>query len=240
MKQVISTGLTIGKKLFLYSTGILILIVILQASIQSSKEKSIRPLIQGIGSRTLATDQYIYTQLRELEMNPDKIYYDVKYVKAQKDFGSDKTRLQLEYQKLNSRYEKFKFYLSKTWTYIDLILSMWFLFTIFYAFYWIGGRFIIGHADNVFGAVMFALIVFILINSLFTFMLYNPRDYNNKNYADLDWKIQGKLINPFKGITELIMKFPFIIGYAYDNVVVPVEFEKKQPGVEGVIAKVLG
>ena len=236
--KAVSTGSSILWKIILYGTGIIVLIVGLQSAILSSQEKSLRPIIQGIGQRILASDSYLYEQMEKIKQNPEKIYYEAKYIKAEKDFASDATRLQLEYEKLNSRYEKFKFYLSKIWTYADLIFTILFLITIFFLLY--KGVNAIGNFSPLGNAVI-ALIIFSFLQVTFTLMLYDHNLYDNKDFSELSISKQSYLLTPIKGVIELGKNFNYLIGVAYEKVAIPIENAKTSDDLSTqIIAKTLG
>ena len=234
-------GKTILWKIFLYSTGILLIIILLQSSIQSSKEKSMRPFISNFGNRILSADNYIYNTLQNLKENPDKIYYQAKYIKVQSELSSNPNLLQLKLNQLNSKWEKFKFYLAKTWVYIDLIFSIWFLITVFYLFYYLSSRFIVGYTDAILPNVFVASLIFIFFQITFTLMLYDHTKYNNQNFLDLPPTQQAFLLTPVKGLISLVTDFNYLIGNAYNKIVIPIENAKASNNtIESAVAKTFG
>ena len=237
IKSAVITGKSFLWKTILYGTGILLVIIMLHSSILATREKSLRPFLVNLGGRIIATDNYIYTQIQNLKQNPDKIYYDAKYLKAQEQFKEDENRLQLEYKKLQTRYEKFKFYLSKTWIYLDILLSIWFLITVFYLLY----KFVdfIGNFSTL-GNMLIAIIIFSFLQISFTLMLYDHRVNDNKSFSELSIVQQSWQLIPIKGIISLGKDLTYYIGLAYEKVVLPVEIAKEQPGVTGTVAKTLG
>ena len=70
-------------KVLLYGTGILFVVVLLHGTIQSAREKSLRPLITEVGTQLLSPDVYLYNEIKDLEANPEQISYNAAYLKLQ-------------------------------------------------------------------------------------------------------------------------------------------------------------
>ena len=223
-------GKSILSKIFIYGSGILLIIVLLQSFILSAKEHSFRPLLVETGQRILATDAYLYTWSENMKNNPEKIYYQAKYAKSQETFASDPNRLQLEIMELNTKWSKFKFFFTRLWTYFDMFLSVWFLVTMFIVFMWIT-RALITQNTSLFslGNFLGALMIFIFLQLTFTLMLYDSRLNDNKDFKDLPISKQAILLAPAKGLFSLTTNFKYLVGLSYEKVVKYVDESKTNP-----------
>jgi|TARA_R100000049_G_C1952456_1_gene101440 hypothetical protein len=192
---LVGSAASILKNVLIWGGGLLVLIIILHAVSESIKEKSLRPIVTEVGQKLFASENYLYSKMQNLQENPSITNSKLN------EFDSTKGRMTWE--------------LKRIWFYIDSFLSLAFLFGFGYVIYRLVGLF----GDwNVVGNVTLTLIIVVLIELVFTAIMYDPAAYDNKSFMQLEWDTQVKLLNPLKGVTSVIVHYDYFLGKAYNIV----------------------
>lgn len=169
-------------------------VVIIHATFESIEQKSIRPIFYQTIGRLVASDEFVYEKVLELQTDPSQSVI-------------------LEKPKTIS--ESMAYIWSRVWLWIDIISSLFFIFYFAFMIYKFYSLF-----DNskIFKNIMLALITIIIFQMLFSLILYINSNEGKMlpMGSELDKQVGFRLI-PFKGTMTLgIHSFKAIVDPTYD------------------------
>lgn len=183
-------GFLVSNGRWRFTITIFFILVLLVGSVgESIKQGSITPFLKSVGGRIISADEVIYQNVNEYLSEDSVVVVEGRPVGLWDKFVSNFGKWKLVFM---------------------IIANLWFLYFMGYVFWMISITFITNNASAWFSNLVVTLLILVVLQVVYSLMVYDVDDFGGLNYSELDIGSQVRVVAPFKGIVSFVKNAPII------------------------------